>query len=919
MMNPRQLINQQIKGHFIPTELMNRSDESFTYKAVDTRSQKKVILKFYPPQESKNIQEDIVNALRFQASHRGPRIVPVIDFGPHASGGNWIVTELQEQRVNLLRYVRSQPQGMLSPTQTIAILSALCDSLDLFHEQNIFHGNLKPTNIFLKNDGDLSSLRISDSVGSTLCGVHKTDTGRLTFNDPTFFSYEQASGKEATVQTDLCALGLIGYFMLTGNLPFEGRTTDKLLAAVIIGSGRLKLDPQEFLSESAHEPNRTALSELLSSCYAKSSSKRPLNASKLKAKLTVLGAPSVAASIERSSAPQTIAPGDSSAVLLGARGPQTMMYQSVDDDAFALLEAARAEFQSQYGDLGSTSNVSTTPSFNPSTQIGGSAQSHAPITPQETVMSMGKVPIHTETHQIIQNTPISPSSSAQSPQFQTLMGLKLSPEELSQIEYLDDSDTTPPDPQVVDHHDQNFDFEFDMDAISRSMEEALLDVGGDLETSLEINTHFEPHTLINAGYAGTESINGSSLLESPVNSLQNLEEEKPYFEMHTTSSPSLEFPFATPSSFNPPDHASDHHVELFSEPARILPPEPATSEHEVISSSSYEHRSPAETLISTQSHQTLSFDTYLEGLSAEEIFPQIPAWQELMALQDQPQALTEALTRIKVPLTGLLLPFSQFQLQLEGHCFEEPFFNEPIQRLSLEQLIPPVPSAPEAELLSAQVSAAEYAYTTGSFESSPPSVISAVVEGSKGTSSSENVKKVPTTLLVLVLLSAMIVGIYASGAHEFIAVLLDTQEHPTPSPQKFTPRPPTFETALPPATNELDLQAVEVPINKDIPENDPQDDFAFDEPIQVKQEKRNDPSSLSKMTPSEKDTKERNTTEKKEVIKRSTSKPKQELKTKSPSTETNSKQERRASKAKRSSKTEKTKEEKTIPGLKSVF
>jgi len=822
MMNPRELLNQQIKGHFIPNELMNRSDESFTFKALDTRSQQMVILKFYPAQESQLLREEVANALRFQASHRGSRVVPVIDFGPHSSGGHWVVTEYQSGRVNLLRHVRSQPQGRLNVTQATAILAALCDSLDSLHDQGLYHGNLKPTNVFLKSDGDVSSLRITDAVGSALCGVHKTESGRVTFNDPTFFSYEQASGKGASALSDVCALGLLGYFMLTGRFPFEGRTTDKLLAAVIIGSGRLKLEASEV--DGGERPEGAQLIQLLSSCYAKSTSKRPSKITELKSSLSALGAPSSQPSVELRSAPQTIGPGDPAGVLFGAGGPQTMMYQSVDDESLALLEAARAEFQAEYAEPAQ-------PSFEPKTELGVSSTP----TPHETLMSMGKVPVSTEAHRAIQSATLLPAQGT-GHGFQTMMGLELSAEEAAQLEELD---TTPPEhsPPEPLGAEEPFDFNFNIDALSQSMEEALLEVSGGAEpphepnttlepsTTLDPSASFEPQTLISAGHAGAppppiETFQAIEMPSAPVVAISDdQEDERPYFEMHTTSSPSLELPFNTPAPLERGDQLGEHHVELFSEPARVLPPAPETGERPAFPhNTSYDPpTSPSETLLASQGHQTLSFDTYLEGMGGESIFPQVPAWQELMALRDQPDALNEALTRIKVPLTGLLLPFSQFQLQLEGHRYEEPFFNEPVEPLSLERLLPMIEPASQADFISADPS-----LVTSSFESTAPSVISAVAEGAQASSAKLSTQAIPMSVIILSLLVMLGAGAYFAGAHELLTVLFDQQEYVSPATQRASPVTPV--TSVPP-TDPAHVKPAVAPEREDL-------ELVFDEPVE---------------------------------------------------------------------------------------
>ena len=74
-------------------------------------------------------------------------------------------------------------------------------------------------------------------------------------------------------------MGLLAYFMLTNSLPFEGRTTDKILTSVIISSGRVKVNPSAI---SGAAPQAEQLAQIVNECLAKQASGRPKNLSSLK-------------------------------------------------------------------------------------------------------------------------------------------------------------------------------------------------------------------------------------------------------------------------------------------------------------------------------------------------------------------------------------------------------------------------------------------------------------------------------------------------------------------------------------------------------------------------------------------------------------------------------------------------------------
>ena len=343
MNNPRDLINQRIKGHFTPTELISRSEVAFTFKGIDARSQQPIVIKYYPPHASApQLVDDVMRAVRFQAQQRSPKLLSVLDFDAHPGGGVWEALELHAGP-SLLRAVRAK--GRLGAPQTAALMGALCDALEPLHAEGRFHGNLKPTNVFLNEQLSPSALRLSDATGSGLSGVHKVGEARVTFNDPSFFTHEQASGKELTPAVDIGALGLLGYFMLTGRFPFEGRSTDKVLAEVLIKSGRLEVRPDEVEGAPAEVE---ALLRLVHSCLAKPTAKRPATLGRVREALLEVGVSAVQG--QRSSVMispmHTIAPGDPLSAL-GRLGPLTTAYETSSPADLSMLEVARQEYQAQ--------------------------------------------------------------------------------------------------------------------------------------------------------------------------------------------------------------------------------------------------------------------------------------------------------------------------------------------------------------------------------------------------------------------------------------------------------------------------------------------------------------------------------------------------------------------------------------------
>ena len=89
------------------------------------------------------------------------------------------------------------------------------------HKQDVIHRDLKPSNILMDTEGlvkvvDFGIASASSNVDSTL-----TKSGAI-IGTPAYLSPERAKGREADHRSDIYALGIIAYYMLTGQMPYTG-------------------------------------------------------------------------------------------------------------------------------------------------------------------------------------------------------------------------------------------------------------------------------------------------------------------------------------------------------------------------------------------------------------------------------------------------------------------------------------------------------------------------------------------------------------------------------------------------------------------------------------------------------------------------------------------------------------------------
>jgi len=154
-----------------------------------------------------------------------PAIVPVYDFGWHG-----------EQPYIVMRYMsagsledRLEKDGELKFTELGHVFKRVGDALDAAHAQNIIHRDVKPSNIlfdstgeaYLSDFGIAKSKAISDEDGEWLVGT------------PAFMSPEQVKGEKVDGRSDVYAMGVMLYRLLTGQLPFQSDSTTAMINAHI--------------------------------------------------------------------------------------------------------------------------------------------------------------------------------------------------------------------------------------------------------------------------------------------------------------------------------------------------------------------------------------------------------------------------------------------------------------------------------------------------------------------------------------------------------------------------------------------------------------------------------------------------------------------------------------------------------------
>ncbi len=221
------LIGTQLGGRYDIEEVIGKGGMAQVYRAFDVKLRRSVALKVMAPQLS--VDGEFIRRFereaRLSASLSHPAIVTVYDVGEEA-GQHYIAMEFIDGRsLNAILRERGAP-GL---SYVVPLLDPLCQALDYAHSKGAVHRDVKPHNILVSSDGQvlLTDFGIAQPLDAGTERLTRTGTFMGT---PEYISPEQLEARRVDGKSDLYALGIVAYEVLTGRVPFSGNTPQLIVA-----------------------------------------------------------------------------------------------------------------------------------------------------------------------------------------------------------------------------------------------------------------------------------------------------------------------------------------------------------------------------------------------------------------------------------------------------------------------------------------------------------------------------------------------------------------------------------------------------------------------------------------------------------------------------------------------------------------
>src|SRR5881628_974032 len=215
-----------LAGRYSLERELGRGGMGVVYLARGVRLDRPVAIKLLPPHHTgdSHLRDRFLREARTAAKLSHPHIIPI--FAVDEVGAFVFFAMAYVAGETLTERVRRR--GPLPPSEAGRVLREVAWALAYAHSQGLVHRDVKPDNIMLE-EATGRALVADFGIAGLVRGAAGLDGGEV-IGTPEFMSPEQALGEHVDARSDLYALGAVGYFAMSGKLPFEAEKATDVLA-----------------------------------------------------------------------------------------------------------------------------------------------------------------------------------------------------------------------------------------------------------------------------------------------------------------------------------------------------------------------------------------------------------------------------------------------------------------------------------------------------------------------------------------------------------------------------------------------------------------------------------------------------------------------------------------------------------------
>src|SRR5688572_29103871 len=223
----RERVVDALGGQYEIDGEIGRGGMAVVYRARDRRLNRAVAIKVLPPELAYDpaIRTRFTREAQTSAQLSHAHIVPIYDVGEREGVAYFVMSLIGGG--NLASLLAGEPRQPIEEVRRL--VCQIADALAYAHLRGVIHRDIKPDNILLDPESGRALVSDFGIARAIEAGTRLTVTG-IAVGTPTYMSPEQAVGeREVDGRSDIYSLGVLGYQMLTGRVPFTAGTSMALL------------------------------------------------------------------------------------------------------------------------------------------------------------------------------------------------------------------------------------------------------------------------------------------------------------------------------------------------------------------------------------------------------------------------------------------------------------------------------------------------------------------------------------------------------------------------------------------------------------------------------------------------------------------------------------------------------------------